>query len=48
MDKIGHHSLDIAGVTVKNHACTFEKIAQRVENTDMHSGALGMSQSHTQ
>lgn len=35
MRNIGQHSLDVAGVTVKNHACTFEKIAQRVENTDV-------------
>tara|TARA_B100000683_G_scaffold160265_1_gene154584 strand:- start:30 stop:1109 length:1080 start_codon:yes stop_codon:yes gene_type:complete len=50
MDKIGHHSLDIAGVTVKNHACTFEKIAQRVENTDVSHFLLvlyGLVLTHT-
>lgn len=35
VDLIGAASLDIAGVYVKGHQCTFEKISSRLHNKDM-------------
>ena len=46
------HSQRILQENMQNHVCSVilkrMQNFQRVENTGMHSGAIGMSQSHTQ